>query len=126
MRAASGRGTKGAATVRVPVVLDEDDLQEDFVKGSGPGGQKINKVRNNVVLRHTPTGVTVRCQRSRSLSENRKMARTTLRLKLDEMVNGAVSTLGQRSARAVRRKKKAASRARKKYGDAASGTGEAA
>lgn len=36
--------------------LKEQDLEEQFVKGSGPGGQKINKTSSCVVLKHLPSG----------------------------------------------------------------------
>ena len=41
------------------------DVEERFVRGTGPGGQKINKTSSTVWLRHGPTGVEVRCQRER-------------------------------------------------------------
>ncbi|HEU5079926.1 MAG TPA: peptide chain release factor-like protein [Opitutaceae bacterium] len=50
------------------------DVEERFVRGSGPGGQKINKTSSTVVLRHRPTGVEVRVQRERSQSANREIA----------------------------------------------------
>lgn len=37
-------------------VLKDDELEERFVRGSGPGGQSVNKTSNCVVLHHTPTG----------------------------------------------------------------------
>lgn len=40
---------------RVPK-LAEVDLEEQFVRGSGPGGQATNKTANAVVLKHLPTG----------------------------------------------------------------------
>lgn len=40
---------------KVPVI-SEDDLEERFVRGSGPGGQSVNKTANCVVLKHMPTG----------------------------------------------------------------------
>lgn len=72
--------------------LREEDLEEVFVRGtsgivrlscyvltvhsgSGPGGQSINKTENNVQLVHKPTGIRVVCQETRSLSQNRKIAR---------------------------------------------------
>jgi protein subunit release factor B len=58
--------------------IREDDLREDFVRGSGPGGQKINKTSSTVVLRHLPSGVEVRCQRERSQVMNRHWARMEL------------------------------------------------
>ncbi|MEN3940631.1 peptide chain release factor-like protein [Prosthecobacter sp. SYSU 5D2] len=56
----------------------EEDLQEEFVRGSGPGGQKINKTSSTVVLRHVPSGLEVRCQRERSQVMNRYWARMEL------------------------------------------------
>lgn len=58
-------------------ILD-DDLSESFIRGTGPGGQKINKTASTVVLRHQPTGIEVRCQRERSQSANRYWARVEL------------------------------------------------
>ena len=40
--------------------LDENELEEMFVRGSGPGGQAVNKTNNCVVLKHQPTGITVK------------------------------------------------------------------
>lgn len=58
--------------------IREEDLQEEFVRGSGPGGQKINKTSSTVVLRHVPSGLEVRCQRERSQVMNRYWARMEL------------------------------------------------
>ncbi|KAG6376519.1 hypothetical protein JVT61DRAFT_2512 [Boletus reticuloceps] len=55
--------------------LHEKDLVESFVRGSGPGGQSINKTENNVQLLHRPTGIRVACQETRSLATNRMLAR---------------------------------------------------
>lgn len=41
-------------------VLNEDDLEEQFVRGSGPGGQATNKTSNCVVLKHIPSGIVVK------------------------------------------------------------------
>lgn len=56
----------------------EQDLEESFIRGSGAGGQKINKTSSTVVLRHVPSGIEVRCQRERSQSQNRLQARHEL------------------------------------------------
>ena len=50
--------------------IREEDLEETFVRGTGSGGQKINKTSSTVVLRHLPTGLEVRCQRERSQTMN--------------------------------------------------------
>lgn len=58
--------------------LREEDLEERFIRGAGPGGQKINKTSSTVVIVHTPTGTEVRCQRDRSQVANRYWARVEL------------------------------------------------
>ncbi|KAI4878944.1 hypothetical protein NFI96_014451 [Prochilodus magdalenae] len=68
--------------------LNEDDLEEQFVRGSGPGGQATNKTSNCVVLKHIPTGVVVKCHQTRSVELNRKRAREILREKLDIVYKG--------------------------------------
>ncbi len=60
------------------------DVDERFIRGSGPGGQKINKTSSTVQLRHRPTGIEVRCQRERSQAANREMAWAELCAKLEE------------------------------------------
>lgn len=47
------------ALIDLPV-LNEDDLEEQFVRGSGPGGQATNKTSNCVVLKHIPSGIVVK------------------------------------------------------------------
>ena len=58
--------------------LREEDLQEQFVRSSGAGGQHVNKVSTCVRLTHLPTGRSVRCSQERSLSSNRRHARAAL------------------------------------------------
>lgn len=73
------------------------DVDERFVRGSGPGGQKINKTSSTVWLRHRPTGIEVRCQAERSQAANRESAWRELCDKLESRVRGA-----EASARAER------------------------
>ncbi|XP_076392896.1 mitochondrial translation release factor in rescue [Megachile rotundata] len=75
--------------------LEESDLEEQFVKGSGPGGQATNKTSNAVVIKHKPTGLTVKCHETRSLDKNRKIARELLLTKLDNLINGERSLQNQ-------------------------------
>ena len=92
--------------------IDEDDLVETFVRGTGPGGQKINKTSNRVVLVHTPTQVRVECQDTRSLPQNRKIARKRLRFKLDAYYNGNESRTQRVAQKAASKKQKAKARSR--------------
>ncbi|KAM8886351.1 mitochondrial translation release factor in rescue isoform 1-T6 [Spinachia spinachia] len=72
-------------------VLDEDELEEQFVRGSGPGGQATNKTSNCVVLKHIPSGTVVKCHQTRSVDTNRKRAREIMREKLDVFYKGELS-----------------------------------
>ena len=65
------------------------DIEERFVRGSGPGGQKINKTSSTVCLKHVPTGLEVRCQRERSQAANRETAWEELCDKLEGKVREA-------------------------------------
>jgi len=56
----------------------EDDLEESFILGGGPGGQKTNKTSNVVRLVHEPSGIAVRCGENRSREINRWLARRAL------------------------------------------------
>lgn len=64
--------------------IREEDLEESFVRGTGAGGQKINKTSSTVVLKHLPSGLEVRCQQERFQSLNRVLAREWLCDKLHE------------------------------------------
>ena len=65
------------------------DIEERFVRGTGPGGQKINKTSSTVWLRHGPTGIEVRCQRERSQSANRELAWQELTGRLEARARAA-------------------------------------
>jgi protein subunit release factor B len=60
-----------------------EDVEERFIRGSGPGGQKINKTSSTVWVRHRPSGIEVRCQRERSQIANREQAWAALCEKLE-------------------------------------------
>lgn len=62
----------------------EEELDERFIRGGGPGGQKINKTSSTVVILHRPTGIEVRCSRERSQAMNRFLARRELCEKIAE------------------------------------------
>ena len=58
--------------------IRDADLEENFARSSGPGGQNVNKVATAVTLRHGPSGISVTVQDSRSQAVNRKLARERL------------------------------------------------
>ena len=68
------------AMIRVTdtISLDEREIEESFVRASGPGGQNVNKVSTAVTLRHRPSGIVVTVQDSRSQAMNRRLARERL------------------------------------------------
>lgn len=94
--------------------IRESDLMEDFVKGSGAGGQKINKTSMAVSIRHAPSGIIVRCQESRSQALNRFLARRLLCEKLERKVLGLQSEEQQRIEKLRRQKRKRSKRAKEK------------
>ena len=88
------------------------DVDERFVRGAGPGGQKINKTSSTVWLRHRPTGVEVRCQRERSQAANRELAWAELCDRLAERARAAQSAR-QDALELERRRTRQKSRAQK-------------
>ena len=89
-----------------------EEVEERFIRGSGAGGQKINKTSSTVWLRHAPTGTEVRCQRERSQTVNRQLAWTELAKKLEwRKKEAANQAQGEREL--ARRQKRQKSRGQK-------------
>lgn len=84
--------------------LDPNDVEEAFVRGSGKGGQKVNKTSSTVQLVHRPTGIEVKVQAHREQSRNRLGAWKLLILKLEERVKGKESQI-QKAAFKIRKQK---------------------
>ena len=89
--------------------IREEDLLEKFIKGSGPGGQKINKTSSCVYLLHKPSGIEVKCQQTRSQSLNRYLARRELCERIAAKLY-AQKTERQQAAEKIRRQKRRRSR----------------
>lgn len=98
------------------IVIPEKDIIESFLKGSGPGGQKINKTSSAVQLKHIPTGIVVKNQATRSRDQNRKNARRILGEKLEELEQTPRWAATEVKSEKIRRKKaSAAKKSRRKY-----------
>ena len=87
----------------------ESDIVENFILGSGSGGQKVNRTASCVQLRHEPSGVELRCQKTRSQAQNRFFARRDLCEKVAEQVEGEKSARQQKNEK-IRRQKRRRSR----------------
>lgn len=94
------------------LAIREADLTERFIRGSGKGGQKINKTSSCVYVFHAPSGIEVKCQRHRSQAMNRFLARRELCDRLESRQQGEQSKREQERAR-IRRQKRRRSRRQK-------------
>ncbi|KAL2217096.1 RF-1 domain-containing protein [Thermoascus aurantiacus ATCC 26904] len=95
--------------------LNEDEIEVSYIKGSGPGGQKINKTNSAVQMIHKPTGVVVKCQATRSRSQNHKIAMEILAEKVEALEKGDQSRLAIKAERARKKKASRMKKSRRKY-----------
>jgi protein subunit release factor B len=103
---------RALATQMEKLGVEDADLTERFILGSGAGGQKINKTASCVYLKHTPSGIELKCQRSRSREMNRFLARRELCDRLVEQIEGEKSRRRQAMEK-IRRQKRRRSRRQK-------------
>ncbi|XP_072456740.1 mitochondrial translation release factor in rescue isoform X2 [Notamacropus eugenii] len=101
----SGPQVAGKTDSHVLLPLNESDLEEQFVRGHGPGGQATNKTSNCVVLKHIPSGIVVKCHQTRSVDQNRKLAREILQGKVDLFYRGEDSHIHKVKLEAEKKKR---------------------
>ena len=68
----------------VEITLDEKDLEITATFASGPGGQHMQKNATAVRIVHTPSGITVKVQSERSLTQNKRVALGIIQARLQE------------------------------------------
>lgn len=94
--------------------IQSEDITENYIRGSGNGGQKINKTSSCVMLKHLPSGIIVKCQKHREQSKNRLSAYKLLILKIEDQVKGNKSDRAMAIFKLRKQKKRRSAKAKAK------------
>ncbi|KAK2803855.1 hypothetical protein FQN50_006863 [Emmonsiellopsis sp. PD_5] len=95
--------------------IDLADVTGSYLKGTGPGGQAINKTNSAVQLIHKPTGIVVKSQETRSRSQNQKIALRILAEKVELLEKGDKSRVAVKAETKKKRKASSNKKSRRKY-----------
>jgi peptide chain release factor len=113
--------------------LPDSELHHVYLKGSGPGGQKIvcpavlerlfrpiltslqNKTNSAVQITHLPTGIVVKSQATRSRSQNHNIAKQILAEKIELLQKGDESRAAKKIEVKSKRKASATKKSKRKY-----------
>ena len=94
--------------------IAENDIEEQFIRSSGKGGQHVNKTSTCVYLRHRPTGIEIKCMEDRSQSVNRFLARRQLAEAIEQL-SGKPTAKDAERERIRKQKSKSRKRSLTKY-----------
>lgn len=104
--------------------INEVDLIEKFILGSGKGGQNLHKTSSTVYLKHIPSGLEIKCQDTRSQEDNRYFARQRLCEKLHAILSEEKTKQQQKIEKIKRQKKRRSRKAKQKMLDEKSKQGQ--
>lgn len=111
----STRIFKQGANLPPRPTIPESETSKKYLKGSGPGGQKINKTNSAVQVHHEPTGLVVKVQATRSRSINETIARRLLAEKVEVLQKGDQSRVKVKEEKMRKKKNSAIKKSRRKY-----------
>ena len=97
--------------------VQESDLEENFVRSGGHGGQNVNKTATCVMIVHRPSGLQVKCQTTRQQGLNRFLARRLLLDKLEALRRGYVESERAKAEKIRRQKRRRSRRAKNRMLD---------
>jgi protein subunit release factor B len=104
--------------------IREHEIEEHFIRGSGHGGQKVNKTASCVQLAYPSGSIDIRCQKTRSQADNRYWARKELCDRMEERILGEKSAKQQAFEKIRRQKRRRSRRAKAKMLDNKSRQGD--
>lgn len=94
--------------------IREQDIEEKFIRSSGPGGQKVNKTSSCVHLKHIPSSMEIKMQRQRTQGLNRYYARKRLCELLEQEKLGSKSPAAIKAEKIRKQKQRRKRRSRQK------------